>query len=248
MGAQEETTKALTGGMTFGVGEALSLASFGFEIGQQIFGNQVEEQKAYNDAYNTTYSNIIGRFRTEKANEYKVKAYEAKLDYTKQQIENNFVAAQAAWTSEQVRLNEIYDRAAYKSQNMEKLLKASLGAYAAREVYGKSARRGALLSTLGNYGRSRAQLADQLMSENEATQLRMKRTQQQMQAQNKLAIAQTSVLPVMEMFTPTPLMTPSSSGIGQALGGVLGAGLESFKTGWSMTPTGGDFFGIEKKA
>jgi len=235
-------------GMTFGVGEALSLANFGFQIGQQIFGNQVEEQKAYNQAYKTTYNNIIGEFRAQKANEYKIKAFEAKLDYTKQQIENNYLAAEAAWTSEQVRLNEIYGRAAYKSQNMEKLLKASLGSYAAKEVYGKSARRGALLDTLGNYGRSRAQLADQLMSENEATRMRMKQTRQQMQAQNKLAIAQTSVLPVAEMFTPTPLMTAGGSGIGQALGGVLGAGLESFKTGWSMTPTGGDFFGIEKKA
>jgi len=234
-------------GMTFGVGEALSIAQLGFSIGQQLLGDKVAEQKAYNQAYNTTYNNMIGQFRAEKANEYKVKAFEAKLDFTRQQIENNYLAAQFAWTSEQVRLNELYARAAFKSQSMERLLRTSMGTAAAKEVYGKSARRGALLDTLGAYGRSRAQLTEQLMSENRATQMRMSKVEQQKRAQDKLAIAQTSVLPQMDFFTPTPLMASRGPGIGQTLGGVLGAGLDAFQTGWSMTPTGGDFFGIEKK-
>jgi hypothetical protein len=234
------------GGMTFGVGEALSIAQLGFSVGQQIFGNKVQEQQAYNQAYNTTYNNAINQFRAEKANEYKVKAFEAKIDFTKQQIENNYLAAHASWTSEQMRLNEIYDQAAYKSQAMQKMLTRAMGSAAAREVYGKTARRGAMVSTLGAYGRSRAQLVDQLMSQNVATQMRMERTEQQFKAQNKLAIAQTSVMPQAAFFSPTPLIASSGPGIGQTLGGILGAGLDAFQTGWSMTPSGGDFFGIEK--
>lgn len=248
MPAQEETTKALTGGMTFGVGEALSIAQLGFSVGKAILGDKVAEQKAYNSAYNTTFNNAMGQFRAEKANEYRIKAFEAKLDFNRQQIENNYLAAQSAWTAEQVRLNELYGRAAFKSQAMRKMLLKSMGSSAAREVYGKSARRSALLSTLGNYGRSRAQLTEQLMSENRATQMRMGKVEQQKRAQDALTIAQTSVLPQFEFFSPTPVMQARGPGFGQALGGVLGAGLEAFQTGWSMTPTGGDFFGIEKKA
>jgi hypothetical protein len=243
-----QTAEGGGGGMTFGVGEALSIAQLGFSVGKAILGDKAAEQRAYNSAYNTTFNNMMGQFRAEKANQYKVKAFEAKLDFNRQQIENNYLAAQSAWTAEQVRLNELYDRAAFKSQAMRKMLLKSMGSSAAREVYGKSARRGALLSTLGNYGRSRAQLTEQLMSENRATRMRMGQIEQQKRAQDKLTIAQTSVLPQSEFFTPSPVMQARSPGIGQALGGVLGAGLEAFGTGWSMTPTGGDFFGIAKKA
>ena len=234
------------GGMTFGVGEALSLAQFGFSIGQQILGDRAREQQVYNDAYNTAYNNQINQFRAQERNRRTAEIFNAKLDYTKQQIENNYLAAQASWTSEQMRLNDIYDRAAYKSQSMRKLLVEAMGSQAAREVYGKSARRGAMVSTLGAYGRSRAQLVDQLMSENEATQLRMKRTEQQFKAQNKLAIAQTAVLPMAQFFSPTPQMQAMGPGIGQTIGGVLGAGLQAFSTGYGMTPEGGDFFGIQR--
>ena len=248
MAAQEETTKALTGGMTFGVGEALSIAQFGFDIGQQIFGSQAAEQEIYNQTYNTAYSNFINEAKVQAENAYKKKIYGAKLDYTKQQIENNYLAAEAAWTSEQMRLNDIYGKAAFKSLAMQKMLSEAMGETAAREVYGKSAQRGALVSTLGAYGRSRAQLAAQLMSENAATEFRMKRTEKQMKAQNKLLIAQTSVLPMMSTFSPTPLPVPSAPGIGQTIGGIFGAGLNAFATGYGMTPEGGDFFGIKKEA
>lgn len=236
------------GGFSFGVGEALSLAQFGFSIGQMFLGDKVAEQQAYNDAYNTEYNNIIGKFRTEQRNKRTAEIFNAKLDYTKLQIENNYLAAQASWASEQMRLNDIYDRAAYKSESMRKMLAQTMGAKAAREVYGKSARRGAMLATLGAYGRSRAQLVDQLMSENEATQLRMKRTEQAFKARNKLTIAQTEVLPMMQFFTPKAQSMAMGRGIGETIGGVLGAGISAAQTGYEATPEGGEFFGFEKKA
>ena len=168
-------------------------------------GDAATEQHVYNEAYKTSYQNSINQFRIEQQNKAKAAEYGAKLDYVKQQIENNFLAAQSSWTAEQMRLNEVYDAAAYRSQSMQKMLAEAMGTSAAREVYGKSARRGALVSTLGAYGRTRAQQVDQLISEQTAAQMRMKDTERQMKAQNKLAIAQTSVLPVAATFAPTPL-------------------------------------------
>ena len=229
------------------VGEALSLAQFGMGIGQMFMGNQAEEQKAYNQAYKTAYQNSINQARVEQQNKQIADAFSAKLDFVSNQIENNYLAAQASWTSEQMRLNEIYDQAAYKSQAMQKMLTQAMGSAAAREVYGKSARRGALVSTLGAYGRSRAQLVDQLMSQNVATQMRMERTEQQFKAQNKLAIAQTSVLPVGATFTPTAMPSVSTGGFGQTAMQLAGIGMSAFQTGLSMTPADGTFFGIKKK-
>ena len=181
----------------------------GFElltgVGKIFMGDAAQEQHVYNEAYRTTYENSINQFRTEQQNKAKAEQYGAKLDYVRQQVENNFLAAQASWTSEQMRLNEVYDQAAYRSQSMQKMLAQAMGTSAAREVYGKSARRGALVSTLGAYGRTRAQQVDQLISEQTAAQMRMQDTERKMKAQNKLAIAQTSVLPVAATFAPTPL-------------------------------------------
>ena len=230
------------------VGLALAGGQLAFGIANMIQQGKAREQQAYNQAYSTTYNNVINQYRVEQQNKQIAAAFNAKLDYTKQQIENNFLAAEASWTAEQMRLNEVYDSAAYKSQAMRQMMLKALGSSAAREVYGKTARRGALINTLGAYGRSRAQLADQLMSENAATQMRMKRTQQQMQAQNKLAIAQTAVLPTAATFSPTPLAAASGGGFGQAATQALGIGMSAFQTGLSVTPKGMNFLGVPGQA
>jgi hypothetical protein len=86
------------------------------------------------------------------------------------------------------------------------------------------------------------------MSENEATKLRMKRTEQAFKARNKLTIAQTQILPMAEFFTPQPQSLAMGRGIGQTIGGILGAGISAAQTGYEATPGGGKFFGIEKEA
>jgi len=186
-------------------------------LSQIFMGNAAEEQAAYNQAYKTTYDNAINQFRVEQQNKATAEQFTAKLDFIQNQIENNFLAAQSSWTAEQMRLNEVYDSAAYRSQAMQKAVSQSLGASAAREVYGKSARRGALVANLGAYGRTRAQQVDQLISEQTTAKLRMKQTEQQYKAQNKLAIAQASVLPMAATFSPTPLPGISSGGFAQDL-------------------------------
>ena len=241
--------KAASAGMFANpVGLALAGGQLALGIANMIQKDKAATQQAYNTAYNTVYNNSINQYRVEQQNKQIAAAFNAKLDYTKQQIENNFLAAEASWTAEQIRLNEVYDRAAYKSQAMRQMMLKAMGTSAAREVYGKTARRGALVGTLGAYGRSRAQLADQLMSENVATQMRMKRTQQQMQAQNKLTIAQTAVLPTAATFSPTPIAAASGGGFGQAATQALGIGMSAFQTGLSVTPKGMNFLGVPGQA
>lgn len=227
------------------VGLALAGGQLAFGIANMVQQGRVREQQAYNQAYQTTYSNSINQFRVEQQNNQIAAAFGAKIDFVKSQIENNFAAAQASWVAEQMRLNEVYDTAAYKSQAMQKLLTEAMGTSAAREVYGKSARRGALVSTLGAYGRSRAQLVDQLMSESVATQMRMKRTEEQKRAQDKLAISQVSVLPSAATFAPTPLAAASGPGFGQTAMQLAGIGMQAFQTGLSATPKEMKFLGVQ---
>lgn len=230
------------------VGLALAGGQLAFGIANMIQQGKVQEQQAYNQAYSTTYSNAIGQYRADKANELTAEAFSAKVDYVKNQIENNFLGAEASWIAEQMRLNEVYDRAAYQSQALQKMLVESMGSSAAREVYGKSARRGALVSTLGAYGRTRSQQVDQIMSETTQAQLRMQRTQQQMQAANKMATAQLAVLPQAQYFTPQALPgVGGGGGLNTALQ-IGQLGMQAFQAGWQATPVKGSFLGIPKVA
>jgi len=227
------------------VGLALAGGQLAFGIGQMLAGNSAQEQQQLQQIRQTTYNNIINQYRVEQQNKQIAEAFGAKIDFVRNQIENNFTAAQASWVSEQMRLNEVYDTAAYKSQAMQKLLKESLGTAAAREVYGKSARRGALVSTLGAYGRTRSQLVDQLMSETVATKMRMERTEEQKRAQDKLAISQVAVLPSAATFTPTSIPSLSGPGFGQTAMQLAGIGMQAFQTGLSVTPKEMKFLGIQ---
>ena len=227
------------------VGEAMALGQFGLGLTKMFMGDAAQEQAVYNEAYKTSFQNSINQSRVDQQNRATAAAYSAKLDYVRQQVENNFLAAQSSWTAEQMRLNEVYDAAAYRSQSMQKMLTEAMGTSAAREVYGKSARRGALVSTLGAYGRTRAQQVDQLISEQTAAQMRMKQTERQMKAQNKLAIAQTSVLPMAATFSPVPLPGISGGGFGQTAMQLAELGIGAATTGLGMTPKGSSFFGIK---
>ena len=230
------------------VGEALALGQFAFGVAEMFMGNKAQEQQIYNEAYKTTFNNAINEYRTEQQNKATAEAFGAKIDFVKNQIENNYLAAEASWVAEQMRLNEIYDTAAYKSESMRKMLVESMGANAAMEVYGKSARRGALVSTLGAYGRSRAQLVDSLLSQTAATEMRMQRTEEQFKAQNKLAISQVSVLPTAATFSAAPMPGISVPGFGQQALQIGGIAMGAFTAGVNATPADSSIFGIKKKS
>ena len=210
------------------IGLALGVGQLGLGIAQMIQAGKAREQQVYNQTYQNTLTQKLNEYARQQKNEQIASAFGAKLDFVKGQIENNFLAAQASWTSEQMRLNEIYGRAAFRSQAMQRQLAQAVGSAAAREVYGKSARRGALVSTLGAYGRTRAQLVEQLLSEKTATAMRMERTEQQKRSRDKLAIAQVANLPMpFTAIAQSPSVAAGGRGLGIAAN-IMGIGQQAF--------------------
>lgn len=209
-------------------------------------GDRVAEQRAYNQEYNRVFNNAIGQYKAEKENEYKIKAYEAKMEFTKEQITNNFLESQAYYQSKQIQMQEMLGQAAFKSQTMRKALAQSFGASAAREVYGKSARRAALVNNLGEYGRQRAEYAKQLTSRMSAAQRDVANVERKRRAQDRLAISGASAMPIASTFIPTPAMQSAAPGLGQQLMGLAGDAVSAAAAGWGATESGEKFFGIER--
>jgi hypothetical protein len=230
------------------VGLALAGGQLALGVASMIQKQKASEQQVYNQTYQHTLKEKLAGFERQQKNEQIARAFGSKLDYVTNQIENNFLAAQASWTSEQMRLNEIYGRAAFRSQTMQRQLAQAVGSAAAREVYGKSARRGALVETLGAYGRSRAQLVEQLLSEKTATQMRMERTGQQKRSRDKLAIAQVANLPMPYTGISQPAPVAAGGGGFGVATDILGTGMQAFSAGYGITPKGGSFLGIPKTA
>lgn len=228
------------------IGEGMALAQFGLGIGQMLLGNKAQEQQAYNQAYQTSYQNILQNRMVEMRNERRREMFQSKLDMVRDQISNNAEAAQASYMAEQYRLNDLYDQSAFKQQEMLQRLVESQGAFAAREVYGKSAKRGAAAATLGAYGRTQASLAAQLISEQGQSDRNLSAIERQVRAANKQAMASVAVLPEMETFAPMPSFGSSApGGLSTALQ-IGGMAMGAFQTGFGMTPKGGSFLGIKK--
>ena len=249
-GAQSSagSTVAKAGLFANPVGLALAGGTLALSVAQMVQKQRAKEQQIYNTTYQNTLKEKLAEFQRQQKNEQIKQAFSSKLDYVTNQIENNFLAAQASWTSEQMRLNEVYGRAAFRTQGMQRQLAQAVGGAAAREVYGKSARRDAVLSTMGAYGRSRAQLVTQLLSERTATQMRMERTEQQKRSRDKLAIAQVANLPMPFTGISQPAPVAAGGNMLSTATDVLGAGMQAFSTGYGITPVGGSFLGIPKTA
>ena len=228
-GAKSATSTAASAGMALNpIGLALAGGQLALGVAQMIQAGKAREQQVYNQTYQNTLTQKLNEYARQQKNEQIASAFGAKLDFVKGQIENNFLAAQASWTSEQMRLNEIYGRAAFRSQTMQRQLAQAVGSAAAREVYGKSARRGALVSTLGAYGRTRAQLVEQLLSEKTVTKMRMERTEQQKRSRDKLAIAQVANLPMpFTAIAQSPSVAAGGRGLGIAAN-IMGIGQQAF--------------------
>ena len=241
-------TKGLTGGamtvgsMIPGIGTIFSAAS----IGMDLFGTFAVDDGSGEKAYQEAYQLEMDRIRLQQRNEQQERMLQAKLDMVSEQIDNNWEAAGDSWMAEQRRLNEVYDKAAFTSQALLQKLIQVQGAQAAGERYGKSAARANLLSSLGSYGRSRAQISRQLTSERIQATESMRITASNLEKANKRAFAQVAVAPTPEMMLDPVYTDFTADPLGQALKIGQGAAT-SLKKGWEMTPIGDKFFGIEKK-
>ena len=225
-----------------GIGTIFSAASIGMDLLGTFAVDDGSGEKAYQEAYQLE----MDRIRLEQRNENQKRMLQAKLDMVSDQIDNNWEAAGDSWMAEQRRLNEIYDKAAFTSQALLQKLIQVQGAQAAGERYGKSAARANLLSSLGSYGRSRAQISRQLTSERIQATESMRITASNLEKANKRAFAQVAVAPTPEMMLDPVYTDFTADPLGQALKIGQGAAT-SIKKGWEMTPIGDKFFGIEKK-
>ena len=240
------STAAKAGLFANPVGLALGGAQLALSIGSMFAKDKAATQQAYSSAYQTSYQNFMQNHMIRMRNERRKEMYQAKLDMVRDQIANNAEGAQVAYVAEQYRLNEIYDQSAFKQSDMMKQLAQAMGTSAAREVYGRSAQRGAAVSVMGAYGRTQAQLAAQLMSEQGQSERNLSNIERQVMAANRQAMASVSVLPEMETTVAMPsFQNFAQSGLSTALQ-IGSAGMSAFKAGWDVTPKGGSFLGIQK--
>ena len=227
------------GSMVPGIGTAFAIGSMALDVAG-MFMDDGSGEKAYQEAYQKE----MDRFQMEARNRQREEMFQAQLAMVEGQLENNSIAAWDAWSSEQTRLNEVYDKAAFTSQTLLKQLLETRGVAAAGERYGKSARRVADVPTLGAFGRSRAQLTRQLQSERSATVQSMKMTYRSLNMANERALAK--LAPVEMEFAPEPAYTDyTTSGLKQALQ-IGQSGLTAMKKGYELTPAGDKFFGKTK--
>ena len=227
------------GSLLPGIGTAFTLGTMALDVAG-MFMDDGSGEKAYQEAYQKQMDTMQMEFR----NQQREQMFQAQLAMVENQLENNVLSAWDAWSSEQIRLNEVHDKAAFTSQALLKQLVETRGAAAAGERYGKSAGRVANVSTLGAYGRSRAQLTKQLQSERSATMRSMKMTYRSLEMANQRALAKLAA-PTMEV-APQPAYTDyTTSGLKQALQ-IGQSALTAVKKGYELTPGGDKFFGKTK--
>ena len=143
-----------------------------------------------------------------------------RTDY-KKTLNSNNEAAGRAYASEQLRLNEMYQQAAFSNQDsLTKLLQLS-GMSQASGQSGQSLKRNQDMH-LAAYGRNNAVVAENLASAKNAMNLRNETTWHQQKGANNQAWNQVAMAPVQDIAPPVPVQAPGPNGLGLAAG-LLGA-------------------------
>lgn len=226
------------------VGLGLAAGQFALGIGQMIGGRRAEDEAAAAQIYNATFQNEINKFRVDQQNKGIAREYTARIENVKNQISNNFLAFEASSIANQMRLNELNDRAAFESVVMKKMLAKAMGASAAKEVYGKGARRSAMIATLGNYGRTKATQAYQLLNEQTESQRQQQLLERRYKAANERAMASIAVTPMGAAYMPGPVpQMPQRSGFNTLLQ-IANIGMGAAQTGMQFTAKGDKFLGF----
>lgn len=214
-------------------------AQLGLGLGQSLLGDG--DDGSSQAIFEGTFRNSMTRYKNEKIEA----AYRAAIEGARAQMGRNREAANRAWADEQVRLNEEFQKAAFIKAGMMQKLAETQGTNNAREVYGASARRAALISSLGEYGRANTQLAASLYSASQASRRRMRDTAIDLENANLQTFARVATAPTLEMEAPMYMPTNPNAGLNTALS-IASAGVGAMKMGWDFTAGGGDFFGVKK--
>tara|TARA_A100001201_G_scaffold74680_1_gene67814 strand:- start:4185 stop:4901 length:717 start_codon:yes stop_codon:yes gene_type:complete len=202
------------------LGIALSVAS----AGASFFGGRAAANK---QAAQTAYSNTINREKTRIMNAARKRQYNRQVKRAKEQIRENFAAANASFQTEQAKFHEQMMSFAFAKEGMLNQVMEAEGYGAATETYGKSADRARAIKILGEYGRNQARFDETVASSQRQYGRNLSNISGSLDAANVQATA------FMEGGGPMPVMAQQkySSGGGNALlqiGNALSAGLSTY--------------------
>ena len=122
-------------------------------------GASAESQQMIAKAASMQYSNTLSIAKTRIMNQMRARAHQRKVDRVKEQMVENFKAANSSWQTEQARMQETFLGFSDQRQALIKQLMKAQGYAAATESYGRSADRAIALATEAQFGNSEARLA-----------------------------------------------------------------------------------------
>lgn len=156
------------------------------------------------------------------------------VDY-KGEHSSNQEAAGRAWASEQYRLNEQFQQAAFQKQDMLAQLVGAQGQLGASEQLGRTAQR-LQMEQVAAYGRNNAIIAENLASARGAMMQRNEDIRRQMITENNKAWSQVAMSPVGDLAPPPPQMQGHGASILGMVAGIGGAVLGGI--GKNQAPNG----------
>lgn len=171
------------------------------------------------------YQNTLSIAQTELMNEYRQQAYMDQVARVREQMEENFKAANSSWQTEQSRLQEQFLGFSDQRQALIKQLMQAEGYAAATETYGRSADRAIALATAAQYGYSEARLALTEQSAVKQSAQNMSKIAGQAYAADMQAYGTILNAPIPEMAQTTYQGTGYNAGLNTALS--IGGGLIS---------------------
>lgn len=173
------------------------------------------QSKAAQQAASLEYSNTLNRHKTNLINKYRQQAYERRVDRVRDQLKENFSAANASWQTEQARFIEQMLGFSFQQADMTKQLLQAEGYAAATETYGKSADRAIALETLGDYGRNNARFLETVASAHRQSGRNMAQISGQFQQADTQAMGTIYEAPMPEMHVAK--YQPKNGGLNSAL-------------------------------
>jgi hypothetical protein len=208
------------------------------QAGMGIFGSM--SQRA-DEAAQTSYQNTFQNLMIDAQNRRQKDLFGRQIDQFRTQQGFNADAANRAYEAEQRRLNEQFTSAAFQRQGMLQSLLEAQGENNAEMRFGNSARRANLLSTLGNYGRNQAMLAESLASARNQSSRNMQEIGRQHLSADYQGWQGVSLPPMPEMNVPMPRMSNNNMMLG--IGNSLMSGLSTFAS-LKAPSSGGGFGGL----
>ena len=130
-------------------------------MASSFFGGR---SRAAQQAAQTAYSNTMNREKTRIMNAARKRQYNRQVKRAREQIKENFAAANASFQVEQSKFHEQMMAFAFAKEGMLNQVMSAEGYGAASETYGKSADRARAIAILGEYGRNQARFDETVAS------------------------------------------------------------------------------------